>query len=118
MADNVIENGQESGKMAGKAHTVEAVNERLKNHRISLSQIGEALYLRATLPTKKGVGSPTRQRTPVGSVTVEGIYWAEARAFELSSQLLHDCFSWQDWLSPSQVERVKLAEDVIEEFER
>jgi integrase len=76
------------------------------------------LYLRATLPPKNGVGSPTRQRIPVGSVTVESIRWAEARAFELSSQLLQDCFSWQDWLSPSQVERVKLAEEVIDEFER
>jgi hypothetical protein len=74
-----------TGQMAGKAYTVAAVNERLKGHRVSLSQIGEALYLRATLPPKNGVGAPTRQRIPVGSATVEGIRWAEARAFELNS---------------------------------
>jgi hypothetical protein len=49
LTDDVIQNGQESGKMAGKAYIVEAVIERLKGHRVSLSQIGEALYLGATL---------------------------------------------------------------------
>jgi hypothetical protein len=45
MTDNVIQNGQDSGKMAGKAYTIDAVNERLSGHRVSLSQVGKALYL-------------------------------------------------------------------------
>lgn len=117
MTDNVIENGQDSGKMAGKAYTIKAVNERLKDHRVSLSQVGKALYIRATLPSKDGSGLPTRQRIPVGPVSVEGIKWAEAKALELSSQLLQDRFSWGEWLDQPQKDRIKSTEEVIEDFE-
>lgn len=75
-----------TGKLADKANTVVAVNERLKGYGVSLSQVGEALYLEATLlPKNNGVGAPTQYRIPASSATIEGIEWSEARAFEVKS---------------------------------
>lgn len=63
-----------------------AVNERLKGYGVSLSQVGEALYLEAMPPPKNnGVGAPTQHRIPASSATIEGIEWSEARAFEVKS---------------------------------
>jgi hypothetical protein len=50
-------------------------------------------------------------------VSVEGIKWAEAKALELSSQLLQDRFSWGEWLDQPQKDRIKSTEEVVEDFE-
>ena len=100
--------------MTRKKWTVEAVNERLQHHPVSLvkRERGSSIALIGTMPPKTGETKPKRRRIPVGPATVEGLQHAEEIANELTADLLEyrrrpDTFDslafWAKWRTPRDV---------------
>ncbi len=71
---------------------LEVANQRLQGRRVKIYQRGKSLYLLAVLPPKPGEKGWKQRQIPVGGFTLEGVEWAEAKALELSSELMRDVF--------------------------
>jgi hypothetical protein len=74
---------------------INQANQRL--HRVKLRQKGNRLYIRATLPSKAGLGT-ARYELPTGiPATPHGLKLALAKAQSLESDLLLERFNWDTW---------------------
>jgi integrase len=110
--------------MPKKEMTLEAVNARLKQAKIGVSvrQIGNALYLRATLPPKPNSGKvkPTQSTISLGIyANPAGFVRVEAEAHRLGSQLAMGNFDWAEWLEPEiEQPKVKGTADLIDRFKK
>jgi integrase len=92
--------------MPKKEMTLEALNARLKQAKmgVSIRQVGNALYLRATLPPKPGKVKPSQATVSLGVyANPAGFQRAEAEAHRLSSQLAMGSFTWAEWLPTEEV---------------
>ena len=77
--------------------SLEGINRRLEGSGVRLEQRGGKLYLRATLPNKRG-DRRSQQRISLGvNAIVSGLEYAEAKAWELASQKSRNAFSWSEW---------------------
>lgn len=85
---------------------INQANGRLKaaRVRVRIEQIGESLYLQATLPPKptSDRDRPYQQRIALGiAAHARGVSLAEQEARKVASQLDSDEFSWEPYLKPS-----------------
>jgi hypothetical protein len=91
--------------MARPADSLAAMNERLKGAGIRLKVMarGNKLYLRGTLPPKKGETKPKQRYLSLGlDDTPYGLKTAELKAHELWSQLGQGTFQWETWTETEQ----------------
>lgn len=88
---------------------------------VSIKQIGDRLYLAATLPPKPGGGlsRPRNQRISLGIyANPAGFKRAKALAMRLSSELAMNSFEWGNWKEePTQPSVEKTVADWVAEFE-
>ena len=96
------------------------INRRLKLAKVgvTIKQVGDRLYLRATLPPKPGETKPKQRDLTLGIyANPAGLKRAEAEARKLGGQLACKEFSWEDWLKPEQ-KPIQLLGVLIERFEK
>lgn len=84
--------------------TIAALNAELKAIRagVAVQQIGDRLYLRATLPPKpdSDKSAPCQQRIALGVYANEpGVLKAKCEALRLSSDVASGRFKWSDWVA-------------------
>jgi integrase len=105
MRENRHESSSEFSSMARPADSLAAMNERLKGAGIRLKVMarGNKLYLRGTLPPKKGETKPKQRYLSLGlDDTPYGLKTAELKAHELWSQLGQGTFQWETWTETEQ----------------
>ena len=98
--------------------TIAALNAELKGIRagVAVQQIGDRLYLRATLPPKPGSNKSAsyQQRIALGVYASEpGILKAKCEALRLSSDIASDRFQWSDWISSKPASELMSVESAI-----
>jgi hypothetical protein len=99
---------------------VEKINNRLKIAKVGVTvrQIGERLYLRATLPPKPGETKPKQRDLSLGIyANPAGLKRAEAEARKLGGELACKEFCWEGWLKPEQTS-AQLLGVLIEKFKQ
>ena len=89
---------------------------------VKLEQIGNSLYIQATLPPKPESKrtKPYQQRVTLGLyANSEGFRQAEAKAKEISGLLAQGRFSWQPYLKQADTEVKKTSlGSILEDFEK
>lgn len=76
--------------------------------RCSLAQVGNRLYLRATLPDRNDPDRRAQARIALGlEANPEGLKRAVEAAFDLEEQLLEGKFRWSDWEGPALKARLR-----------
>ncbi|WP_335163502.1 site-specific integrase [Nostoc sp.] len=102
-------------------HRIKEANGRLRNYGINIEQIGNRLYLRATLPPKSlaSKNSWHQQRINITVATIEGVKLAESEGKILSLKLDTNTFDWNDYLKTElKSNQVKTIGEWIREFEK
>ena len=86
---------------------------------VSIEQIGNKLYLRATLPPKPSSDSikPYQQKISIANANNEGVKIAEREAKKLSIRLDAKTFDWDDYILITP-DKVKTTGDFVTEFEK
>lgn len=86
---------------------------------VSIEQIGNKLYLRATLPPRPSSGSikPYQQKISIANANNEGVKIAEREAKRLSIRLDAKTFNWGDYILITP-DKVKTIGDLVAEFEK
>lgn len=83
-----------------------------------IAEIGERLYLRATLPPKPGETKPKQRDLSLGIyANPAGLKRAEAEARKLGGELACKEFCWEGWLKPEQTS-AQLLGVLIEKFKQ
>lgn len=104
--------------MPKKLLTLDAANDRLTPTGIKIEQRGSKLNLRATLPRKDGAGKK-QQRISLGLQAIaQGIEQAEAKAWQLASEIIQDRFDWANWVNREEKLETKPAGQWIKEFQQ
>jgi len=92
-------------------------NARLE--KVKIRQKGSRLYLRATLPPKKGEGAWKQYEIKTGCpATDQGIKAAFGKAQRLESDLIFDRFNWADWMTQTEITLKNNCETAIAEYEK
>jgi integrase len=105
MRENRHEISSEFSSMVRPADSLAVINERLKGAGIRLKVMvrGNKLYLRGTLPPKKGETKPKQRYLSLGlDETPYGLKTAELKAHELWAQLGQGSFQWETWAENEQ----------------
>lgn len=116
---------------ATELHYAEKVEEKLKqanddlkreNRRVSIKQIGNKFYLRATLPLKPGdsnKGKKTKQYDVALKVNanLEGIKTATEQAYKMSGELDRNIFDWKNWIETGEKIEVQTIGELLENLE-
>jgi integrase len=116
---------------ATELHYTQKVEEKLKQanddlkrerRRVSIKQIGNKLYLRATLPLKpddSNKGKDTKQYDVALKVNanLEGIKTAIEQAYKMSSELDRNIFDWGNWIETSEKAEVKTIGELLDQLE-
>jgi hypothetical protein len=94
-----------------------------EKRRCSIKQIGNKLYLRATLPLKngdsnKGKGLKQYDIALKVSANLEGVKTATESAYKLSADLDRNTFKWDDWVeTPDPSEATRTIGELLDKFE-
>ena len=108
--------------MGGITQRIKEANGRLKANcfGVTIEQIGNKLFLRATLPPKpkSSETNPTQQRISISAANVEGVRLAESEAKKLSIKLDSRRFDWGDYLNLDEPKKPQSIADWIESFEK
>ncbi len=107
--------------MVDISQRLKEANGRLKANcfGVSIEQVGNKLYLRATLPPKPSSinTNPHQQKISIANANNEGVKVAEREAKKLSSKLDEKTFGWGDYITEQQKQPVTIGE-WIAEFEK
>ena len=90
-----------------------------KLEKVKIRQKGNRLYLRATLPPKRGDGGWRQAEIATGCpATDDGCKAAFGKAQKLESDLIFDKFQWNDWIASEKVIAANNCESWVEAFEK
>ena len=96
---------------------LDRLNQKLE--KVKIRQKGNRLYLRATLPPKRGDGGWRQAEIATGCpATDDGCKAAFGKAQKLESDLIFDKFQWNDWIASEKVIAANNCESWVEAFEK
>jgi integrase len=97
-------------------------NGRLKanNFGVSIEQVGNKLFLRATLPPKpkSSQSKHHQQRISISSANAQGVRLAEGEAKKLSIKLESRQFDWADYINLEELKQPQSIGEWVELFEK